>query len=154
MNSFRITTCFLLAVPLVASAGSYSPTVEKKHLITENRTAVSDIFTDNLEKIRNPSITNMISQTEEIKDMVSENPVVVSGAREVLTKNLEKIHNPSIANTIYETGDIERVVYENPVAISDAREVFTNNLEKIHNPSIANTVSQAAEIKYVATEIQ
>ncbi|MGI1668695.1 MAG: hypothetical protein K6L74_00070 [Neptuniibacter sp.] len=154
MKSFRIMTCLLLAIPLAASAGSYLPTAEKKHLITENRTAVSDIFNNNLEKIRNPSITNMVSQTEEIKAMVSENPVVVSGAREVLTKNLEKIHNPSIANMIYQAGDIERVVYENQVAVSDAKEVFTKNLEKIHNPSIANTVSQAAEIKYVATEIQ
>lgn len=149
MNPFRIMICFLLAAPIVASAGSYSPTAEKKHVISENRTAVSDIFTNNLEKIRNPSIANMTSQTE-----IYVNPIAESDAREVITKNLEKIHNPSIANMKSQTGDIKRVVSENPVAVSDPREVFTKNLEKIRNPSIANTVSQTSEIKYVVTEIQ
>lgn len=154
MNSFRITTCFLLAVPLVASAGSYSPTVEKKHLITKNQTAVSDVFNKNLEMIRNPSIASMISQTGDIKRMISENPVTLSDASEVFTKNLDMIHNPSISEMISETGDIKRVVSENPVAVSDAREVFTKNLGMIHNPSIANTIYHTVEITYVASEIQ
>ena len=154
MNSFRITTCFLLAVPLVASAGSYSPTVEKKHLITKNQTAVSDVFNKNLEKIRNPSIASMVSQTGDINLVTPEHPVAVSDVRETFTKNLERIHNPSVAYMISETGDIKRVVSENPVAVSDAREVFTKNLEMIHNPSIANTIYHTVEITYVASEIQ
>ncbi len=154
MNSFRITTCFLLAVPLVASAGSYSPTVEKKHLITKNQTAVSDVFNKNLEKIRNPSIASMISQTGDINLVTSEHPVAVSDVRETFTKNLERIHNPSVAYMISETGGIKHVVSGNPVAISEAREAFTKNLEKIRNPSIDNATSQAEDIKYVVSEIQ
>lgn len=154
MRSFRIMTSFLLALPLAASAGSYSPKVEKNHLITQNQTYMSDVFTTNLEAINNPSTTNLIPLARGIKPAASKNPRVRSDARQPFAKSLGTIYNPSITNMLSKSNDIKSTVSKNPVALSDSREVFTTNLEKIQNPSIAKTISQTVEIKYVISQKQ
>ncbi len=154
MKPFGIMTWFLLAVPLLASAGPYTPTSDKKYLIITRQTVLTDSFAKNLEKIRNPSSTNMISQARDIKLVESENLAAVNDVREVFSNNLEMIRNPSTPTMISQTTDIKDIVSKNSVAVSNGIDVFTNNLEMIRNPSIANEISQTVDMKYVVSEIQ
>ena len=154
MKPFGIMTCFLLAIPLLASAGPYASPSDKKHLIINKQTVLTDSFAKNLEKIRNPSSANMISQVRDIKLVEPENLVAASDVIEAFSNNLEMIRNPSTPNMISQTRGIKGMVSKNSVTISNGRDIFTNNLAMIRNPSIANKISQAVDTKYVVSEIQ